>query len=356
MADKEIFRQVALASPDLGSLGGISAVADAYRRHIPGIHIVETNSRRGTVAGAFVLAWSLLKIPFLRAAGVRVLHAHGASGKSFVRKCMLMSWARLWGMKTVFHCHAGPFRDYVARVGTDYVARKLCKCDAVATLSKVHLPLFRDTLSLPRVFVINNMVEPSGFRRQYNAGKKVSFLFLGLLTGRKGIFELLDAAAILNGRYPGRFNIIVGGNGDESERFHRHIAELNIGGVIDYRGWLRGSGKEAALREADVTVLPSHAEGTPICILEGFDHGMPAVASDVGGIPDLVVDGRNGILTPVGDASALAEAMEKYIADPTLIEKHGRAGAKTVEAYYPDAVTERLAEIYSGIICSSTNG
>lgn len=346
----DIFRKVALATPDLKSLGGIAAVVDAYRRHFPGIHILSTNSARGTFVGAFALARAFIRIPFLRARGVRILHAHGASGKSFIRKCLLMAWARLWGMKTIFHCHAGPFRDYVARVGVPYVASRLSKCDAVITLSKVHIPLFRDTLGLKDVEVVNNMVEPSAYTRDFTIAGPVTFIFLGLLTTRKGIFELLDAAASLNEKYPGKFRIIVGGDGDEAARFHSRIKELGLASVIDYRGWLRGESKEQALRAAHVTVLPSYAEGTPVSILEGFDRGMPAIASDVGGIPDLVTDGVDGILVAARDHEALAAAMARYIDNPALIRQHAAAAAETVRQFYPDAVAGRLASLYTRIL------
>lgn len=356
MEDNEIFSRVVLAGPEPGLAGGIAAVLSAYRRHISGIHILATNSRHGTVAGAFALLGAMMRIPLLRLRGVRLLHAHGASGKSFVRKCMLMSWARLWGMKTVFHCHAGPFKDYVARAGADYVSAKLRRCDAVAVLSKVHVPLFENTLGLDKVLVINNMIEPSGYKRQYVRREKVVFLFLGLLIGRKGIFELLDAAAILKERYGERFSIIVGGTGPDGQRFENQIEERGLADVVDCRGLLSGDAKESALRDADIVVLPSHAEGTPISILEGFDRGMPAVATRAGGIPDLVTDGVDGSLVPVGDADALAGAMARYIEDPALIEEHGKAAAITVRDYYPDAVSARLKEIYSGLICPSKNG
>lgn len=108
-----------------------------------------------------------------------------------------------------------------------------------------------------------------------------------------------------------------------------------------------------ALREMDVFVLPSLAEGISNTILEAMATALPVIATAVGGNPELVVDGESGVLVPPGDESALGDAMERYVDDPALRDAHGTAGRQRVERQFSlaamlrayDAEYRRLAAV-----------
>lgn len=78
----------------------------------------------------------------------------------------------------------------------------------------------------------------------------------------------------------------------------------------------------------DALVVPSHAEAQSLVIPQAFASAKPVIASAVGGIPELVDDGRNGLLTPPGDATGLAEAMERFVTDPQLRKRLSEAGLR----------------------------
>ncbi|MDB5793342.1 MAG: hypothetical protein JWQ80_3366 [Massilia sp.] len=101
---------------------------------------------------------------------------------------------------------------------------------------------------------------------------------------------------------------------------------------------------------ADVFCLPSHAEGLPMSLLEAMASGCASVASAVGGIPEALEDGENGLLVPRHDAPALAAALARVLADGALRARLGSRARTTVEQHYStDAVCGRLAAIYNDL-------
>ena len=95
------------------------------------------------------------------------------------------------------------------------------------------------------------------------------------------------------------------------------------------------------LAAADLFVLSSRSEGLPLSILEAMAAGLPVVASDVGGVPELVVDGETGLLVPPGDPHALAAAIDRLLDDPDLRRRLGAAGRLRVSEQFDLESTQR---------------
>ena len=98
---------------------------------------------------------------------------------------------------------------------------------------------------------------------------------------------------------------------------------------------------------ADAAVLSSSWENFPHTVVEALAVGTPVIATAAGGVPEVVRDGENGLLVPVGDASALATAIRRYLADPELEERLRSAAAPSVERYRPEGLLvglERMLE------------
>jgi glycosyltransferase involved in cell wall biosynthesis len=131
-------------------------------------------------------------------------------------------------------------------------------------------------------------------------------LFLGRLEAAKGVFELLGAGALLAPRFPA-LRLVFGGEGDAGA-LRKRAAELGIGERIELPGWVGPDERDEQLARASVFCLPSHAEGLPMSMLEAMAAGRAVVASSVGGIPETIVDGDNGLLAPPRDEQALASS------------------------------------------------
>ena len=102
---------------------------------------------------------------------------------------------------------------------------------------------------------------------------------------------------------------------------------------------------------ADIFVLPSRMEGLPNAVLEAMACGLPVVATAVGGSPEIIENGVNGLLVPANDADALATAILNYLQHPRRAQEQGLAARKTVLARYPmDGVAERYSMLYAYLL------
>lgn len=108
--------------------------------------------------------------------------------------------------------------------------------------------------------------------------------------------------------------------------------------------------KAAALAIADVFVLPSSGEGTPLAIMEAMKTGTPVIASRVGGVPEMLADGDAGQLVTPGSAGEIRTAVDRYLSDPELAERHtARALTKVREEYGIESVTDQYVSVYNSL-------
>ena len=104
------------------------------------------------------------------------------------------------------------------------------------------------------------------------------------------------------------------------------------------------------LNQSDVIILPSYYEGVPICLLEGYSYHLPAISTCVGGIPEILEDGKNGIMITPGDKSALYHAVCQMINSPSKRMEMGEDAFKTSRNHLPDQVEESLKLLYSKLL------
>jgi len=124
-----------------------------------------------------------------------------------------------------------------------------------------------------------------------------------------------------------------------------HVAAAGLQDVV----WLPGARSDVAqlVPEFSVFALPSLAEGTPVSLLEAMACALPVVASNVGGIPEVVTEQVEGSLVPPQDTEALAQALARYAQAPALAAQHGRAGrARIVQQYSMAAMVAAYTALY----------
>lgn len=176
----------------------------------------------------------------------------------------------------------------------------------------------------------------------------VRLISVGRAVAKKGYGDLLDALALLPPGLAWRLTHI--GGGPERRRLMRRAARLGLAERIEWRGARAQEAVLAALREADLFVLASRIakggdrDGLPNVLMEAQSQGLACVATDVSGIPELVLDGETGLLVPPGAPEALAGALAALIGDPARRAELGRRGqARLVAEFSHDAWIDRLA-------------
>jgi glycosyltransferase involved in cell wall biosynthesis len=171
------------------------------------------------------------------------------------------------------------------------------------------------------------------------------------LSPEKGVRYLIEAFGQLRERYGGGVSLRIAGEGPERPRIEAAIQRLNLESSVDLRGWLEHEDVPGFLNELDVFVMPSTWEGFGVAAAEASAAGLPVVATNVYGIPDVVRDSETGILVPPKDPGALAKAVGRLVGDPRLRARLGAAGREYVAKHYDwTENAQQMASIYERLL------
>ena len=166
--------------------------------------------------------------------------------------------------------------------------------------------------------------------------------FAGRLTAQKSLDVALDAVAATDG-----VALVIAGDGDERAGLERRVSELALGDRVRFLGPVaRGSVLEL-FSAADAAVLSSAWENFPHTAVEALAVGTPVIATAVGGVPEVVTDGENGLLVPPGDPEALAAAIRRFVSDDALRSRTRAAAAASVERFSPERIFATLEGVLS---------
>jgi glycosyltransferase involved in cell wall biosynthesis len=176
-----------------------------------------------------------------------------------------------------------------------------------------------------------------------------TILFVGRLVELKGLTHLIEAVSRLKGRIPAR--IVAVGIGPE--RAHLESLAQSRGVEVDFRDKVPDAELHRAFLTSDMLVLPSivdargDTEGLGVVLLDAMSYGIPAIASRVGGIPDIIEDGVSGVLVPPADPEALATAIERLARDPAYARRLADAGRERLRTHFSwDTIIARWDAVY----------
>lgn len=175
--------------------------------------------------------------------------------------------------------------------------------------------------------------------------KRIKILFLARIIKEKGIYETVDALALLQKEYP-NIDLIVAGEGEERGLVGHYVKKKNIQNVY-FTGYVTGERKQKIFQDAYLYCLPSYQEGMPTSLLEALSFGLPIITQPVGGIVDFFENGKNGFVTKSREPARIAEYIEKLIMEKNLyrqISLNNYLLAK--EKYLASEGVKRLENIY----------
>jgi phosphatidyl-myo-inositol dimannoside synthase len=228
----------------------------------------------------------------------------------------------------------------------------LRQCDATLAVSRFSASTVERFLAIEpgRLRVVANGIDPSpfergsgeAFRRRFPAAVGKLVLYVGRLTQSKGVDVLIEGFAKVKKEEPD-VSLIIVGSGDSRYRSYLsgRAESLGVSGSVVFTGRIPDELLPHAYAACELTVLPSYMEGFGLSVLESMASARPSVATRVGGVPEVMVDGETGLLVPPGDAERLAEAMGTLLADPALANRMGEAGRDLAKRQF---TVEKMAE------------
>ena len=290
----------------------------------------------------------------------KIVHIHTCSGFTFWRDCIHALLARLFGSRVILHIHGGGFIEFVdsqhyigklvIRLALSWVSRVIVLSSSWVSRLKPFAPqakwcIVPNGVPLPPCTASIDHLQPT-------------FLFLGNLGERKGAVDLVRAAQIaIQKGFNGQ--ILLAGKETapgQSNTLERLINELNLQSHVRLIGVISGEAKVNVIKSADCFILPSHAEGLPMAMLEAMSYGLPVISTKVGSIPEVITDGVEGYLIEPGDIESLADRIFRLGQDVALRKRMGRAARERIERYYSlDVVVKRLMQVYKEVLEDSSN-
>ena len=171
--------------------------------------------------------------------------------------------------------------------------------------------------------------------------------FVGWLLPIKGVMQLLKAMEIICIKYPHARLVYVGKGGLEKD-LKVETERLGLTANVKFLGWRDDIAEIMPL--FDIFVLPSLNEGMGRVLVEAMAAARPVVASDVGGIPDLIKAGENGLLVPPGNIQALAAAIGQLIDQPATANKMGQLGRRRSQNYRLETMIQKIEDLYEALL------
>jgi glycosyltransferase involved in cell wall biosynthesis len=306
--------------------------------------------------GGYLYIGSLLLYLGRRRNHYDIIHVHGLNYHTFAAVLA----ARWFGKRTVTKlANSGSASDVEKMrqdrqlAGARLMLATALRCDRFVALNQTIVEELAEAgVPRSRIVRLSNGVDLDTVESQRRATvhQPPRVIFVGRLHRQKGLETLLRAIRIVLGdRDEAEIRLTLVGDGPEREALEQLSRSLGIDEIVDFIGIV--DDVAPYLRDADVFVLPSHAEGLSNALLEAMAIGLPVIVSNVPGNTDVVEHGRTGLVFEVGNASKLAASLASVLYDANLRDRLGRAARGSVEESYSlQAVAGRYIELYDELL------
>lgn len=263
-----------------------------------------------------------------------VAHVHMSYKGSFTRKKYINKLLKLKGIPIILHMHGSQFKEFF-RTSSIRQQRKikdmLNSADVIIALGEEWRGYYA-SISQAEVIALDNAVFPK--KIEGVKPEKIYITAMGLLSERKGTYDLINASAGLVNKIDGKYKIVLAGNG-EIQKVKTLIESLGLNDLFIVPGWVSDQATiEALYRKSIVYVLPSYNEGMPMSILEAMSYGLPIISTKVGSIPSVVLEGQNGYLIEPGEQQEIESKIIHLIHNEEKRALMEAANIKKIEDHY----------------------
>lgn len=278
-----------------------------------------------------------------------LIHMHISEAPSLIRKIPFFLLGKLFKKKIVVHFHSfSPETTIQGKFGKlyQYIFKH---ADKVIVLSGLWKKWIHECFDLEKnVEIVYNPCMPVSEAMRSHA-RKPEILYAGAVCQRKGYEDLIKGFARIAAKYP-EWKLIIAGNG-EIRKGEALAESLHIATQVEFAGWVSGKEKENLFSSASLFCLPSYAEGFPVAILDACSYDLPFITTPVGGIPDIITDGENGLLFSPGDIETLAVQLDKLISDTTLRSKLSHEShLLATHTFHLATIDKKIKNIYESLL------
>lgn len=262
-----------------------------------------------------------------------IIHIHMASGRSTFRKIKYLKLAKKHNKKVIIHIHGGGFADFFESVSEnkkEIIKNGLSEADKIIVLSEEWKGYFQKIVSFDKIVVLYNGVEvPNDFSKD---SSNEHILFLGRLCEDKGIYELLSALASIKDDYP-KVKLNICGSG-ENEKVSKFVVDYKLKEMVNLVGWVSDSQKTEQLKNNSIFILPSKFEAMPMSLLEAMAYKNIPICTNVGGIPQVIQDGENGIMIKDNSEYSIICALRRVLDNPIEKEQMAEKARFTIDSRF----------------------
>jgi len=273
-------------------------------------------------------------------------HIHNHFGDASCTVAMLA--AKLAKIEYSFTLH-GPgifYEPHTWRIDKKIQLAKFVAC--ISYFCRSQAAVFTEPEDISKLKIIHCGIETSKLETAKHSDGRQNILFVARLAELKGLADLIEATKKITQKNT-NLKLTIIGDGPERERFEKLAATKGLSEIVNFTGYLSQTEVASYLSETDVLVLPSYAEGVPVTLMEALGSQVPVVATQVGGVSELVEDQTNGIIIRPGDIGQLSEALLTLIQDPELRKQYGLQGQAKVRAEFNSEVEAiKLQKLFQG--------
>ena len=276
-----------------------------------------------------------------------IVHIHLATTQSAKRKKMFFYLAKWLSKKVILHFHPSNEKFLFEPMNSKLYRKLFSKADLVLVLSEQWRCWIKMALGLSNHIEV--LYNPCPIVNRRDDLRKNHILFAGTIISRKGYETLIRGFARIAQEHSD-WKVIFAGNGEIANAM-KIVECCGIQNQVEFLGWVTDKDKEKVFQEASVYCLASDGEGFPMGVLDAWAYGIPCVVTPVGGIPDIVVDGENGLVFSIGDVDGLANKLRMIISDRTLRKNIVLGQDKYVKgAFNINGINRNLEKIYTRLL------
>jgi colanic acid/amylovoran biosynthesis glycosyltransferase len=316
------------------------ALALAWKICPPGI--------RAMALQAAYFAEAAMLVRLMKKHALSHLHNHFADSSCSVAVIA----AAMGGITYSFTIH-GPKEFYEAKFWRiDEKVRRALFVNCISRFCCSQVMLFAPLDCWGKLRIVHCGVDPDAFEVKRHEGRGGQLLFVGRLAAMKGLPILLEVLAKLEG-----VTLDIAGDGPDRQLLEEKVRALNISSRVKFLGYQSQQQVRKLLKQADLFVMSSFAEGVPVVLMEAMAAGVPVVATRIAGIPELVRDGHSGLLVAPGDVNEMANAIDRLLGDAELRNRFATAARMDIEREFNIHTESRwLATIVSSALAGRSVG